>query len=118
MPFDGTDQRQPLTATEKLQLERLQAGRHRIRHRYLWMQFNDTSWMIRQAFGRCATEALGAGIVVRDCVTLLADQLPARSTIVGFPFADVMRFNDDPRTTHADILKLFDRTIAALIERQ
>ena len=32
----------------------------------------------------------------------------------GFPYVSVINFNDDPSTTHADIMALFDRAIASL----
>ena len=35
---------------------------------------------------------------------------------VQLPFTSVSAFNDDPTTTHADVMALFDRAIAAQVE--
>lgn len=117
MPFDGTDQRKPLTSAEKLQLLRLQAGRERIRHRYLWTQYGAPCGSTNPLMGKCAIEALRLNPDDRigwDCANLLAAQLPFRT---GSARRDVMRYNDDRGTTHAAILNLYDRAIAALVER-
>lgn len=61
------------------------------------------------AFPLCAYGACRAANVMTyvDVGAALQQQLPE-------PFAtmDVAVFNDDPRTTHADIMALFDRAIA------
>lgn len=120
MPFDGTDQRKHLTSAETLQLERLQSGRERIRHPYLWTQYSGPNGSTRPLMGRCVIEAIGfsCDLTYMGCLRLLVAQLPSDAARTGFAMADVTCYNDDPNTTHAGILGLFDRTIAALGERQ
>jgi hypothetical protein len=56
----------------------------------------------------CAMTALGAK---RDaCRQALIDALPADRRDGPYP---VVEYNDDPSTTHADVLALFDRAIQA-----
>ena len=66
----------------------------------------------------CAMYAVGAAIEQRHggvrwgvCDTALRKALPARrrATVDSHP---VVAFNDDPSTTHADIMALFSRAIA------
>lgn len=120
MPFDGTDQRKPLSYAETLQLERLLAGRERIRHPYLWTQYIAPKGSTRPLMGRCAVEAIGPSRdrPYADCLELLAAQLPPTARRFGFNRSDLTHYNDDPRTTHADILNIYNKAIAALAERQ
>jgi hypothetical protein len=66
--------------------------------------------------GNCRC-AVGAALDATDylsgweAVNALAKQLPS-------PFHHVPTFNDHPDTTHADILALFDRAIAACTTEQ
>ncbi len=99
-------------------LELLKAARARIERPEAWTQ---GSWA-RDADGhRCAENAPGAvrwcslgaiqgpRQVVGDAEAALKDTLVDRGSSVA-----VSTFNDDPTRTHAEVLDLFDRTIARL----
>jgi hypothetical protein len=99
MPFDGTGFPRVLTETEARDLAVLKRARHRIRYRWMWGK-GDSAW------GHCALSAIrGAG--GDAAYHRLHAQIPP-----GWHRITV--YNDHPSTTHADVLGLFDRAIAAL----
>jgi hypothetical protein len=102
-----------LTPDESLQLSALRRARRRIRYRWMWLQYGRHG-VLRTIVGRCASEAFGHPLdpVSLSCVRLLIRHIPAghRRNTVGC----VQSYNDDPLTTHADVLALFDRAIAEI----
>lgn len=74
-----------------------------------WIQ---GTWNLDLASGATCFCALGAlrevvGGLAGDAFSLLCDQVPGRYK------RGIARFNDAPTTTHADVMALFDRAIAA-----
>ena len=115
MPFDNPHQA-PFGDAELLQ-----DARRRISNRNDWVQGR-----FRDGDRRCLVAALSEvsrspdfempNRVERRLVRLLDAQLPAGRRIwarLRFFTARqrLMWFNDDPRTSHADVMALFDRTI-------
>lgn len=77
--------------------------------------------LFQDAFGRmCIRGACGAaaggifgGKGALSVETALLMALPAGVRQIAGPLSRLSVFNDDPSTTHADIMALFDRAIAA-----
>lgn len=61
----------------------------------------------------CAWGALGLVLGQAQMKVPMHIQEYLHSQVPGRRFASVMQFNDHPDTTHADILGVFDRAIAA-----
>jgi hypothetical protein len=123
MPLDATGygpSPRVLTRIEARDLAVLKAARHRIRHRWMWFKVRGgwtwASWIVaRLLLGHsCASIAINRAAGWRNhqvsdsAQRRLRHQLPE-----GWSIGE---WNDDPITTHADILVLFDRAIAELEE--
>jgi hypothetical protein len=113
MPFDGTGFLRVLTEIEARDLAVLKRARHRIRYRWMWFKAGWWTTPFRLFFGHsCAEIAILRSSVWRfstmgSVIRRLKRQLPEG-------WLNVYGYNDYPATTHADILGLFDRAIAAL----
>jgi hypothetical protein len=119
MPLDATGfapMPRVLTEIEARDLAVLKRARHRIRYRWMWFKGVRLPTVARFLFGHsCAVIAVNRAAFwrrwIRDsAVGRLRRQLP--------PHWQVAEWNDDPITTHADILALFDRAIAELEPRE
>jgi hypothetical protein len=115
MPLDATGyvpSPRVLTPDEARDLAVLKAARHRIRHRWMWCKLNDSLWaafgmaIFRRSCAMIAIMRVARGDDRFMAAHRLAAQLPSGWTLG--------EWNDDPFTTHADILGLFDRAIADL----
>jgi hypothetical protein len=104
MPFDGTGFPRVLTEIEARDLAVLKRARHRIRYRWMWGKGHIETMPV--FWRHCALSALSPRYAESPSSRLRA-QLPPG-------WGAVHRYNDDPATTHADILGLFDRAIAEL----
>jgi hypothetical protein len=64
---------------------------------------------------RCAAVACNDFALAHSMFGRLQSALPSphRERAASLGVAAIFDFNDDPRTTHADIMALFDRAIAA-----
>lgn len=60
------------------------------------------------AVNRCAQKSL-----TPECESALHELRKALYSTGNYTFTSVIAFNDDRRTTHADVLRLFDVAIAA-----
>jgi hypothetical protein len=118
MPLDATGyvpSPRVLTPIEERELAVLRAARHRIRHRWRWLQFGPLirAWQLLSG-GMCSMEAVkrAAGGVN---ATGFSVWLRMRAKLPP-GWSSVEAYNDAPTTTHADILALFDRAIAEIEE--
>ena len=111
MPFDG----EGFSEQSGDEIALLLVARNLLRTRQRWWRGKQFS--LSDALGEtrhCAMMALSAATaadfnyqIFQLAHKRLKDQLPAQ-------FAGIVaRFNDDPGTTHADVLALFDRAIEA-----
>jgi hypothetical protein len=114
MPLDATGYlpQRVLTEDEADDLAILKAARHRIRYRWMWWSAS-SFWRIVPFFygGSCAIQAVNRAMrrdknASATVVERLRAHLPEGRRIG--------QWNDNPLTTHADILSLFDRAIAEL----
>ncbi len=62
----------------------------------------------------CSHVGRGPSLAFEDMRSALIKALPAGAPLIG---PAVVRFNDHPDTTHADIMALFDRAITACDEQ-
>lgn len=117
MPLDATGYlpQRVLTPDEARDLAILNKARHRIRHRWMWWQGGDclSLWHAMPVLygGTCAMQAVTRATRDEDAslsaLIRLAAHLPAGWDAIHL-------YNDDPSTTHADVLALFDAAISEL----
>lgn len=103
MPFDGKNFHEQVAAEDDV-LRTLQDARHRIT--------NPEDWCKSYFAANGAVCALGA--LEESCGgRWIGREYLLRAIPTEFPHRSVIVFNDDCSTTHADVLALFDRAIAA-----
>jgi hypothetical protein len=116
MPLDATGYlpQRVLTPDEARDLAILKTARHRIRHRWRWWDGGSSLWCLVPAIfgGTCAMLAVTRETSGNEddrfaALRRLAAHLPPGWSVIHL-------YNDDPLTTHADILSLYDRAIAEL----
>jgi hypothetical protein len=101
MPFDGLG--------ESPEAKLLIAARDRIGAQIRWCKgllSHDGQWCTVGAI--CAT----ADNLRSELIELLATELPTWAPVADCAEDSVTGFNDDARTTHADVMAVFDRAIS------
>jgi hypothetical protein len=104
MPFDGKDFTLPAVVTDEV-LRLLVAARALLSNPNHWAQ---GAYCKGDAY--CMAGALG----FNDAGNVSDDIVDAGKYLTAFtPFGSVPTFNDHRKTTHSDVLSVFDRAIAA-----